>query len=166
MSRNQSSPLALWTVLLACLLLTVVPLPDLLHPLRPPWLTMAVIYWAMMWPRLCGVGTAFVIGLLLDVLQGSLLGQHALALSLVCFITLKLHLQIRIFPLWQMTMTVFALLAIDTFIVFWVDGIVDVPTQGLARWTQILVGAVLWPPVMAIFDRIRLRSENRRKAFA
>lgn len=165
MNRTQSSPLVLWAVLVACLLLTVLPLPDIIHPLRPPWLTMAVIYWAMMWPRRCGVGTAFVIGLVLDVLQGSLLGQHALALSLVCFITLKLHLQIRIFPLWQLTMTVFALLAMDAFIVFWVDGIVDAPTQGLARWVQVGAGAAVWPPVMAILDRIRLRAENRRKAF-
>jgi rod shape-determining protein MreD len=166
MNRAQSSPVVLWTVLVACLLFTVVPLPDILRPLRPPWLTMAIIYWALMWPRLCGIGTAFLIGLALDVLQGTLLGQHALALSLVCFVTLKLHLQIRIFPLWQLTVTVFALLAIDAFIVFWVDGIVAVPMQGFARWTQIVVGAALWPPVMAIFDRIRMRAENRRKAFA
>jgi rod shape-determining protein MreD len=166
MSRNPSSPFTLWAVLTACLVLTTVPVPDFLHALRPPLLTMAVIYWAMMWPRLCGIGTAFVIGLVLDVLQGTLLGQHALALSLVCFITLKLHLQIRIFPLWQLTATVFALLFMDAFLVFWVDGIVDAPTQGLSRWAHVLAGAVLWPPVMAIFDRIRQRSENRRKAFA
>lgn len=166
MRRTHASPVTLWFTLLASLVLTCVPLPDALHAVRPPWLTMVVIYWAMMWPRLCGIGTAFVAGLLLDVLQGSLLGQHALALSLVCYLTLKLHLQIRIFPLWQLTVTVFTLLLIDAFIVFWVDGIASFPTHGIGRWTQLLAGAVVWPPTMAILDRVRLRAENRGKAFS
>jgi rod shape-determining protein MreD len=166
MSRTQASPVTLWFTLLVSLALTCVPLPDVLHAVRPPWVTMVVIYWAMMWPRLCGIGTAFVAGLLLDVLQGSLLGQHALALSLVCYLTLKLHLQIRIFPLWQLTVTVFALLLIDAFIVFWVDGIASFPTHGIGRWTQLLAGAVVWPPTMAVLDRVRLRAENRGKAFS
>lgn len=166
MRRSPTSPFTLWLSLLTSLALTCLPLPDILTPARPPWLTMAVIYWAMMWPRLCGIGTAFVAGLLLDLLQGSLLGQHALALSLVSYLTLKVHLQIRIFPLWQLTMTVFTLLTVDAFIVFWVDGIADLPIHGAARWTQVLAGALLWPPVMAFFDRLRLRAENRGKSFA
>ena len=77
-----------------------------------------------------------------------------------------MHLQIRIFPLWQLTMTVFALLMVDAFIVFWVDGIADFPIHGADRWTQVMAGALLWPPVMAFFDRLRQRAENRGKSFA
>jgi rod shape-determining protein MreD len=166
MSRGRTSPLLLWLVLLVAALLSAVPLPAALDVFRPPWVTMAIIYWAMMWPRTCGIVTAWLIGLILDVLQGSMLGQHALALSVVAYFTLRFHLQIRIFPLWQLTMTVFALLAIDAFIVFWADGIAGLPTSGAARWTQVIAGAVVWPPVMAIFDRLRLGAENRGKSFA
>ena len=98
---------------------------------------MAIIYWAMMWPRMCGILTAFIAGLMLDLLCGSLLGQHALALSVVAYLTLRFHLQIRIFPLWQLTVTAFMLMAIDAFLVFWADGIAGYPSGGIARWTQV-----------------------------
>lgn len=166
MSRNRTSPLALWLSLLGALMLAVVPLPAALEPFRPPWVTMAIIYWVMMWPRLCGILTAFVAGLALDLLYGSMLGQHALALSVVAYLTLRFHLQIRIFPLWQLTMTAFMLMAIDAFLVFWADGIAGYPSGGAARWSQVLAGGIAWAPVMALLDALRLRAENRSKRFA
>lgn len=166
MSRVRASPLTLWASLLGAMVLTVVPLPAVLEPFRPPWVTMAIIYWTMMSPQLCGILTAFIAGLILDLLYGSMLGQHALALSVVSYVTLLLHLQIRNFPLWQLTMTVFMLMAIDAFLVFWSDGIAGYPGGGIARWTQVVAGGVAWAPVMALFDNLRLRSENRSKRFA
>jgi rod shape-determining protein MreD len=160
------SPLTLWVSLLAALLLAVIPLPDWLEPFRPPWLTIAVIYWTMMWPRLCGPLTAFVAGLALDLLYGSLLGQHALSLVVVSFLTLRFHLQIRIFPLWQLTATAFVLMLIDAFLLFWSDGIAGNPDLGPARWSQALAGGLAWAPAMAVLDNLRLRAENRSKRFA
>ncbi len=164
--RTRMSPLTLWLSLAGALALAIVPLPDAAEAFRPPWLTMAVIYWSMMWPRLCGTLTAFIAGLALDVLYGSMLGQHALALSVVSYLTVRFHLQIRIFPLWQLTMTAFMLMVIDAFLVFWADGIAGYPIGGLTRWTQVLAGLVAWAPVMAFLDNLRLRAENRSKRFA
>jgi rod shape-determining protein MreD len=161
--RTQRWPV--WLVLLAATALEVLPLPDAFTPFRPPWATLALIYWIMMWPRLFGLGSAWIIGLILDILQGSLLGQHAMALLVVGYLTIRFHLQIRIFPLWQLTATVFALLAIEAFILFWIDGIAGNPAVGYARWTQMLTGAVLWPLVMALMDRIRERIEYRDRTF-
>jgi rod shape-determining protein MreD len=127
---------------------------------------MAVIYWGMMWPRLCGILTAFFVGIVLDVLSGSLLGQNALALSIVSYLTVRFHLQIRIFPLWQLTVTAFVLMAIDAFLVFWANGIAGFPTGGLARWSQVIAGGVAWAPTMAVLDNLRLRAENRSQRFA
>jgi rod shape-determining protein MreD len=166
MSRVRMSPLTLWLSLTGALLLAVVPLPDGVAAFRPPFVTIAVIYWTMMWPRLCGPLTAFVFGLALDVLYGSLLGQHALSLVVVSYLTLRFHLQIRIFPLWQLTATAILLMAIDAFLVFWADGMAGYPTGGLSRWTQVLAGGVVWAPAMAFLDNLRLRSENRSKRFA
>ncbi len=166
MSRNRTSPLTLWLSLLGALALAVLPLPPVLDAFWPPWVTMALVYWGMMWPRLCGILTAFVMGLALDLLGGNLLGQHALSLSVVSYLTLRFHLRIRIFPLWQLTMTAFMLLAIDVFLVFWADGIAGLPTGGIGRWTQVLAGGLAWAPVMALLDHLRLRSENRGSRFA
>lgn len=155
-----------WLALLIAAALVVIPLPDALTPYRPPWATLAVIYWIMMWPRVFGMGSAWLIGLILDILQGELLGQHALSLTVVAYLTLRFHLQIRIFPLWQLTGTVFGFLAIEAFILFWIDGVAGNPPIGFARWTQVLTGAILWPVVMAIMDRIRERVETSDPTFA
>lgn len=166
MNRARMSPVTLWLSLLGALVLAIVPLPDVVEPFRPPFVTMAIIYWAMMWPRLCGPLTAFVAGLMLDLLHGSILGQHALALTLVSYLTLRFHLQIRIFPLWQLTMTAFMLMAVDAFLVFWADGIAGYPSGGISRWIQVLAGGIAWAPTMAFLDSLRLRAENRSKRFA
>lgn len=166
MSRRNATRWPVWLAMIIAAALMSLPLPDALNAVRPAWATLAVIYWIMMWPGRFGVGSAWMIGLLLDVLQGSTLGQHALALTVVAYITLRFHRQIRIFPLWQLTATVLALLFLEAFILFWIDGVAGNPPVGLSRWTQVVTGAVLWPPVMAIMDRLRERLERRDTTFA
>ncbi len=163
--RRRTPHWPVWLILVAATALVSVPLPDFVTPFRPPWAALAVIYWIMMWPRVFGVGSAWLVGLLLDILYGDLLGQNAFSLSVIGFLTLRFHLQIRIFPLWQLTMTVFALLVINAFILFWIDGVAGNPPAGFARWTQVLIGGVLWPPVMAIMDRVRERIQHRDLTF-
>jgi rod shape-determining protein MreD len=165
-SRRNVARWPVWLVLIGTAALMSLPLPDGLTPFRPAWATLAVIYWIMMWPGRFGIGAAWLVGLLLDVLQGSTLGQHALALTAVAYITLRFHRQIRIFPLWQLTVTVFALLFLEAFILFWIDGVAGNPPAGLARWSQVATGAVLWPLVMAMMDRLRERLERRDSSFA
>ena len=84
-----------WPVLLcfvAALMLAIAPMPDWALPFRPDWVTLTLIYWVMILPHTYSVGSAWLIGLVLDVAQGTLLGQHALALSLVAYVTVKFHL--------------------------------------------------------------------------
>jgi len=162
---RRTSRWPIWIILLTAAALVSVPLPEAMTPFRPPWATLAIIYWTMMWPRVFGLGTAWIVGLMIDILYGELMGQHALALTVVAYLTLRFHLQIRIFPLWQLTMTVFALLVIEAFILFWIDGVAGNPPVGIARWSQAVIGAILWPPVMALMDRARERVEHRDPTF-
>lgn len=155
-----------WFILIVAAGLTSLPLPEWMTPFRPPWAALVIIYWIMMWPRTFGIGSAWILGLILDILHGELLGQNALALTVVSYLTLRFHLQIRIFPLWQLTMSVFALLLVNSFILFWIDGVAGNPPAGFARWTQTLVGGMLWPLIMAIMDHMRLRFENRSPSFS
>ena len=112
--------------IIAALMLAIAPMPDWASPFRPDWVALTLIYWAMILPRTYSVGTAWIVGILLDVAQGSLLGQHAVALFFVAYISVKFHLQFRVFPVSQMTATVFAILAFYQFILFWVNGVAGV----------------------------------------
>ena len=151
--------------LVAGIAFEIMPLPDALQAVRPPLPLMILIYWTMMWPDRLGLATAFVIGLAIDILHGQLLGQNAFAYCVVTFITVRFHLQIRIFPLWQLTMTVFSLLTIAIFVQVLVDGIAGYGTGGLARWPRVISGTLLWPVLMGVLDRVRMQNETRTASF-
>lgn len=100
MSNDRASRhLPVIVSLIIALALTMLPLPRALDVMRPDWLALIVIFWALSVPRSYGVGIAFLVGIVLDVSQGTLLGQHALGLTVIAFITVRFHLQMRVFPL-------------------------------------------------------------------
>jgi rod shape-determining protein MreD len=139
------------TVIVA-LIVAVLPLPQPLDAARPDLLLMLVIYWALTAPRIAGLLFAWLCGLAIDVLKGIILGQHALAFLVVAYLTHKFQLRMRIFPLSQQTATVFMLLAVYQFIVFWLDGIIGQPVTTWMRWLPVISGAVLWPILIAVLD--------------
>ena len=164
MARPVNSWPAYFALIIA-LALEIVPLPLSIQFMRPPFLAMTLIYWVMMWPQRIGLGTAFLFGIAIDILHGQLLGQNALAFTLVAFLTLHFHLQIRIFPLWQLTITVFALLTFDALISFFVDGIAGSIPAGFSQWGRVFIGTLFWPLLMAILDRKRMHAESRPSQF-
>ena len=159
MTKGRASrrvPVILSIVL--AIMLTIVPLPEAVAPYRPDWVALTLIYWGVTLPRSYGVGTAWLVGLVLDVAYGTLLGQHALSLSLIIYITVKLHLQLRVFPLLQMTAIVLALLAVYQFVLFWINGVAGVHAQAIAYWAPVITGTALWPLLSLVLTGIRYRT--------
>lgn len=149
--RGSGRLFVIATIIVA-LMLMVVPLPDGAAPFRPDWVTLTLIYWAMTMPRTWSVGSAWIVGIVLDVAQGTILGQHALALSVVVFVTVKFHLLVRVFPMQQLAATVFALLALYQFLLFWINGVAGIDAPAIAYWAPVLSGTLLWP-VVSVFLR-------------
>lgn len=141
------------------LVLTVVPLPDGVQHLRPPWATLVLVYWSIALPDRVGVGIAWGLGILLDVLTGTLLGQHALGLSVVAFVAVKLHQRIRLFPRWQQSLTVLIILLVDRLLALWVSGAAGDPPPSFWYWAPAVVGMLLWPWVFIILRELRRRFE-------
>jgi rod shape-determining protein MreD len=146
--------------IVVALMLAIAPMPDWAVPFRPDWVTMTLIYWTMNLPRSYGIGWAWVIGLILDVAQGTLLGQHALALALVIYVTVTFHLQMRQFPTLQLSLTVCSLLALYQFILFWINGVAGVNTPAVTYWGPILSGSLIYPMLMLLFGSIRYRART------
>jgi rod shape-determining protein MreD len=140
-------------------IIAIMPLPDVLRPARPDFLLLLVIYWSLSAPRIAGLLFAWLSGLAIDVLSGTILGQHALAFLVVAFLTHKFQLRMRIFPIWHQTLTVFMLLALYQFVVFWIDGIVGPGITTWLRWLPVLTGALVWPVLVAVLD-----TWNRRRS--
>jgi len=116
-----------------------------------------LIYWCMALPERIGVGVGFTVGLLLDVLSGTLLGQHALGLSVVAYLALKLHLRVRVMPLRQQVFTVFILLLVERLLALWATGAAGYPTPSLWYWMTPLVSMLLWPWIYLTLRKIRRR---------
>jgi rod shape-determining protein MreD len=69
----------------------------------PDFIAIVVVYWALYQPRRVGIGVAFAFGILMDVHAGALLGQHALAYSLLAYGAISLHRRLPWFgPLGRM----------------------------------------------------------------
>jgi rod shape-determining protein MreD len=145
------------TVILA-LIIAIVPLPEPINAARPDLLLLLVIYWSLSAPRIAGLVFAWLCGLAIDLLKGMVLGQHALAFLLVAYITHKFQLRMRIFPIWQQTLTVLMLLTIYQFLVFWIDGVIGAPVTTWQRWLPVFTGALSWPVLVAILDTWNRRS--------
>lgn len=143
--RRVSRTLPIIATFIVALMLAIAPLPGWAEPYRPDFVTLTLIYWSMTLPQNYSVGSAWIVGVVLDVAQGTLLGQHALALSLVVYITVKFHLQLRQFPMLQLSATVFALLALHRFILFWINGVVGVNAPAETYWGPVISGTLVWP---------------------
>lgn len=158
MSRERDAhPQPVIISMIVALMLAIAPMPDWADPFRPDWVAMTLIYWSMNLPRSYGVGWAWIVGLVLDVAQGTLLGQHALALSLVIYVTVTFHLQMRQFPTLQLSTTVCALLALYQFILFWINGVAGVNTPTITYWGPVISGSLLWPLMTMLFGGARFR---------
>ena len=76
------------------------------HPAQPDLLAMVLVFWNVHQPRRVGVGLAFLFGLLMDVHQGALLGQHALAYTLLSFVAITIHRRLTWFGLIQQALQI------------------------------------------------------------
>lgn len=152
MSDGRISRLRVTGTVILAVIFAVLPLPEPINAARPDLLLLLVIYWALSAPRIAGLLFAWLCGLAIDVLKGIILGQHALAFLVVAYITHKNQLRIRVFPMSQQTATVFMLLAVYQFLVFWLDGIIGQPVTTWMRWLPVISGAMLWPILVAVLD--------------
>ena len=141
--------------IIVALMLMALPMPDWAAIWRPAWVALVIIYWCMALPSRVGILVAWFSGVLLDVLAGTLLGQHALALSVVAFLTLQFCRQVRVLPLWQQGMTVFGLVFVHQVLVLWINGIQGMPVPVFAYWASPLISMVLWPWIFIVLRDIR-----------
>ncbi len=142
---------------LVALALAVLPLPAPVDAFRPDFLVLVVFYWSIESPRAGGLALAFVSGLALDVIQGVVLGQHALALTLMAAWATHLRLRVRVFSVMSQCLTIFALLTGYQFILFWVDGATGNPVTSFSRWLAPIIGALIWPLLVHTLSRLHER---------
>ncbi len=83
------NPAFMWGSLVVAMMINMLPLGRVVG--MPDVLALTLVFWNVHQPRRVGVGAAFVFGLLVDVHQGALLGQHALSYTLLSYFAITIH---------------------------------------------------------------------------
>lgn len=143
--------------ILAALFLTALPTPGWAAKWQPAWVALVLIYWCMAVPERVGVGIGWMLGLVLDIHLGTLLGQHALGLSLMAFVANYLHQRVRAHPLWQQGLSVFGLVLIYNTITLWVNGVQGKPVEIYTYLASPLISMIIWPWVYIILRDVARR---------
>lgn len=154
LGNMRESRLLVYVTALIALVLTLLPVPQLLSLLWPNLLVLTVLYWSTMTPLTGGMLLGFLGGLALDVLGGAQLGQHAFALSLLTYLAIKLHLLTRAKPLFEQAIFVLIALVIYESALWAIDGFSGHRTSSWTRWVHVPIGALLWPVVVGILGRL------------
>ena len=158
MNSNQREPrLTLYATAFAALVLSAIPLPRVIDALRPDFLLLVVIWFAIMMPRAGGLLFAWCCGLVLDAFRGVVLGENALAFVAVAYLAHRFHLRVRMFPLTHQSLVVLSMLWIYQFLLFWIDGVTGHPLTDWARWLPAITGAALWPVWTGLLGRFTSR---------
>lgn len=144
-------PLSFFFVLISffmALLLNAVPWHAQYSYLMPDFVALLLLYWGMNQPKSIGLLLTFALGMLVDVLIGTMLGSHSLAYLFAVYVVLRWQRQLEYFSTWQQMIVVWLLMFLMQLITLGVNRIflnISLPHSGyfLASFST----AILWIPL-------------------
>ena len=111
----------------------------------PDLVALTLVFWSIHQPRKVGIGVAFVMGLLMDVHTATLLGENALAYTLLSYFAITIHRRVLWFTPMTQTLHVFPLFLFSQVIRAIVQLVVNNKAPGWLFFTESFVTAALWP---------------------
>jgi len=142
------SPLFMWTSLIVALLVNMVPVGRAAW--TPDLLALVIVFWSVHQPARIGIGAAFVFGLLMDVHQAAMLGQHALSYTTLGFLATMIHRRLLWFPLISQALQVLPLFALSHLIELAIRMIGGGAFPGWSLLVAPVLEAALWPLVSLV----------------
>lgn len=145
----------LWSTLGFGLLLSLLPVPEMLEPFRPDWVTAILVYWVIALPHRVSVGYAWCMGLFLDVLLGSTMGLRAFSLSIVAYIASVQCQRLRNYSVGQQAIVIGLLVLLSKLLTLWAEHTLKAnPVTFYYLWSVVST-MLLWPWIFFILRKIR-----------
>ena len=141
--------------LLLSIILTITTFP--LGYFSPDWIHLFLIYWILATPGSIGLVTAWVIGLLVDVVLGSTLGVNALVYSLIGYLIFKSYMVIRYLTVLQQAILILFLLLIKVTLILWIDDMMGTSNYTTSLYWTPVVSSLAWPLVYYFLRNVRRR---------
>lgn len=147
-SRRILLPARNWFILLTlCLALFLNAIPFGRLPGVPDWVALVLTFWCMHQPRKIGMGSGFILGLLMDVIDASVMGQHALAYVVLAFAAGGWSRRVLWFPLVQQALQILPLLLGAQLIMLCARMLGGAEFPGLLWFLSSVTAALLWHPL-------------------
>lgn len=151
--------LFMWGSLMMALLVTMLPLGRLAW--LPDLVALTLVFWSVHQPHRIGVGVAFVLGLLVDVHQSAMLGQHALAYTILSFFALTIHRRLVWFTLPSQALQILPLFVTAHAVELFVRLVGGATFPGYSLALAPLIEAALWPLISILLLAPQRRAPDR-----
>lgn len=144
-----ANPVFIWFSLLCALLLNALMSTAVWGraPWAPDFLALTLVFWGVHQPLRIGVGVAFLFGLVMDVQQGALLGQHALAYTALAFLAVSMHRRMLWFDVFTQMVQLVPLLMVSHLLQLLVRMVSGSSFPGWSLFLSPLLEGILWPVI-------------------
>jgi rod shape-determining protein MreD len=133
-----------YLTLFVAYLLLLLPWSEHALKFRPDFTLLVLIYWIIRAPHLCNIGTAWVIGLLVDLATGGIFGQNAWAYTVSAFFTMLYQRRLVLFNNLQLFFYVFLMLITAQVTLLILHTFSGIPFAGWIYFMPSLTGVILW----------------------
>jgi len=144
---------------LAGMALTILPLPDWASVWRPQWLFLVLVYWLLNAPYRVGLMSAWLLGLVTDILLGTALGLHAFIFTFLSYFILKFNPQLRNFPMWQQVLIIFVLSFVYLLIECIVIVLIHSQPVSWTFWLPMFSNVLFWPWIKYLLSETHSKLE-------
>jgi rod shape-determining protein MreD len=146
--------------MLGALLLNLIPVPGWVSSAMPDFVAVILLYWSVFQAHRVGLWPAWVMGLLMDVADASLFGQHAAAYCALAFAGIFLHRRIQMFPMSYQIAHVLGILLGQQALQLVVRLAASAEPPDMLYFVSSLTGAALWPAVVVMLMLPMRRSRH------
>ena len=153
------SPLFIGFSLMAAFLLKMLPWGHFIG--APDFVALVLVFWGIHQPRKVGIGVAFSMGLMMDVHEATLLGENALAYTLLSYFAIMIHRRMLWFRPLTQALHVLPLLVMMQVVQMLIQALVSGKFPGWYYFASSLVSAALWPLVTWMLLAPQRRAVNR-----
>ncbi|MGB7479824.1 MAG: rod shape-determining protein MreD [Burkholderiaceae bacterium] len=127
----------------------------------PDFVALILVFWSIHQPRKVGIGVAFFMGLLMDVHDASLLGENALAYTLLSYFAIMIHRRVLWFPIGTQALHVLPLLLLAQLVQLLIRMMAGGAFPGWLYFAESLLSTALWPLVTWLLLAPQRRAVNR-----
>jgi len=135
---------SIYLSLVLAFIFLLLPWSGLALKIRPDFLLLVIIFWLIRAPNLCNVGTAWFVGLFVDLATGGIFGQYALAYTVTAFFAVTYQRRLVLYNHTQQLLYVFVLLLISQLVVLILKTFSGADSLGWSYFLPTFTGVLIW----------------------